>query len=305
MLEAIKTWSDYRTKLREFDAVLEHGKAVSAALTGLSPALPHVSYGEQIFVKLLGHCISLRRLAPDPTQQPREQWDLPSMSALARCVIEAHDAFEYIAGHPVTESERSFRIRLWELHDATRRLKALGGIGSTDPAVAGILADAARLQLALEGHEYISSLPEGLKAELRLRLRRSDPPDFHLSRRQCCALSGVNADWHKAVTMQLSQHVHTLPFSIHHLSQLQADTPHALRLVAMPLLFALPFLVRTIQGMDVLLPGRAPRPPSRTARTMALWRGVADAEPQPQAMSSASSSHGMAQQAAHAQGEGP
>jgi hypothetical protein len=282
MLEAINTWSDYRTKVREFDAVLEHGKAVSAALTGLSPTGPHVSYGEQIFVKLLGHCTALRRLAPDPTQQPpRDLGDLSSMCVLARCVIEAHDAFEYIAGHPVTESERGFRIRLWELHDATRRLKILGGIGSLDPAVAGILADAARLQLALEGHEYMASLPAVVQAELRLRLRRSDPPDFHLTRRERCALSGIDADWHKAVNMQLTQHVLTLPYSVRQLFEAQPGSALAVRLMAMPMVSALPLLARAIHGMDLLVPGRAPSPPSRTARTMAHWRSMANAGTRP------------------------
>ncbi len=276
MLEAINTWGDYRAKLREFDAVLEHGKAVAAALAGLTPAAPHQRYGEQIFVKLLSHCIALRRLAPEPTQQPpHELWDLPSLSALARCAIEAHDAFEYIAGHAVTDSERGFRIRLWELHDATRRLKILGGIGSTDPAITGIRADAARLQLALETHEYLAALPAVPQAELRLRLRRSDPPDFHLTRRERCAMSGVNADWHKSVTLQLSQQVQTLPYSVHQLLQFQAGTPAALRLMSMPLVFSLPFLTRTVQALDLLMPGRLPKPPSRTARTMAVWREVA------------------------------
>jgi hypothetical protein len=31
--------------------------------------------------------------------------------------------------------------------------------------------------------------------------------------------------------------------------------------------------------MDLLLPGRLPRPPSRTARTMAVWRGMAEPAP--------------------------
>lgn len=273
----INTWSDYRTTAREFDAVLEHGKAASAALTGVVAPSAHASYGEQIFVKLLAHCVALRRLAPDPVQpMPRDLWDLPSMSAVARCVIEAHDAFEYIAGHSVSDSERGFRIRLWELHDATRRLKVLARLRSTDPAIAGIRADAARLQLALDAHEYLASLPPELQAALRLRLARNDPPDFHLNRRQRCEMSGVNADWHEAITMQLSQHVHTLPFSVHQLMQFQAGTPEALRLMCQPLVFALPFLVRVIQAMDQLMPGKAPKPPSRTARTMIVWRAVAE-----------------------------
>ena len=276
MADGNYTWNDYRSKVREFDAVLEYGKAVSAALSGQALTAPHVSYGEQIFVKLLYHCIALRRLAPDPGQQaPTELWDLPSMSAVARCIIEAHDAFEYIAGHPVTDSERGFRIRLWELHDATRRLQILAAIGSNDPAVARIRADAARLQLALGTHEYLASLPADPQAALRLRLSRNDPPDFHLSQRRRCELSGVDADWHKAIKMQLSQHVHTLPFSVHQLMQFQAGSPEALRLMAQPLVFALPFLARAIHAMDQLVPLRIPKPPSRTARTMAVWRELA------------------------------
>ncbi|MBI3348628.1 MAG: hypothetical protein HY020_15650 [Burkholderiales bacterium] len=277
MLQAINTWSDYRTKVREFDAILEHGKAVSAARAGLTGPSPHASYGEQIFNKLLSHCVALRRLAADPGQgMPQELWDLPSLSAVARCVIEAHDAFEYIAGHAVSDTERSFRIRLWELHDATRRLKILANIGSTDPAIDDIRSDARRLQSDLERHAFMAALPAALQAELRRRFARGDPPAFHLSQRQRCAMSGVDADWHDAVTMQLSQHVHTLPFSVHQLFHSQAGTPEALQLMAQPLVFALPFLVRVIQAMDALMPGRPTAPPSRTARTMVLWRAIAE-----------------------------
>lgn len=277
MEQAINTWNDYRARVREFDAVLEHGKAVSAASSGITASTPQASYGEQIFVKLLAHCIALRRLAPDPTQaMPVELWDLSSMSALSRCVIDAHDAFEYIAGHPVADAERGFRIRWWELHDATGRLKVLARLGSTDPAIAGIRADAARLQLALETHEFLASLPADVQGVLRLRLRRSDLPNFHLDAPQRCEMSGVDADWHGALLMQLSQHVHTLPFSVHQLLQFQAGTPDALRLMSQPLLFALPFLARVIHAMDGLMPVRVPQAPSRTARTMAVWRGVAE-----------------------------
>jgi hypothetical protein len=276
MADEIYTWSDYRAKVREFDAVLEHGRAAAAALNGLQVAAPHVGYGAQIFVKLLSHCVALRRLAPDPGQQaPQALWDLPSMCSVARCVIEAHDTFEYIAGHGVSELERGFRIRLWELHDATRRLQILASLGAAAPAVAAIRADAARLQLALEAHEFLAAMPDVTQAALRLRLRRNDPPDFHLTRRQRCEISGVDADWHKAITLQLSQHVQTLPFSVHQVLQFQAGTPDVLRLTGQPLVFSLPFLVRAIQTMDQLAPLRIPKPPSRTARTMAVWRELA------------------------------
>lgn len=275
MLESINTWSDYRTLVREFDAVLEHGKAVASVWAGHPQATAQASYGEQIYVKLLAHCVALRRLAPDPLQpMPRELWDLPSMSALARCTIEAFDAFDYVAGHVVSQEEHGFRIRLWELHDATRRLKILGAVKAEPQATETIRADMQRLRQALEQHPHLATLPSALQAELLRRFSRDDPPAFHLGQRQRCSLSGLDADWHHAITLQLSQHVHTLPFSVHQLTIFQAGTPDALRLLAQPIVFALPFLARAVHGVVPLLATRPPEPPSRTARTMQAWRGV-------------------------------
>lgn len=277
MLQAINTWSDYREKVREFDAVLEHGKAVAAALAGLPASSIRESYGQQIFIKLLSHCVALRSLAADPARrEDAELWDVPSMCAVARCAAEAHDAFEYIAGHEVTDAERIFRTQLWELHDTMRRLKMFQDIGSTDPRITVIRGDAQRLQADLEGHAFLASLPADLQAVLRQRLAKGDPPAFHLNQRQRCALSGVNLEWHSTVTMQLSQYAHTLPSSIQQLLRFQPGTPDALRLLALPLVISLPFLVRVTQATTALSQRRVPEPPSRTARTMALWRTMAE-----------------------------
>ncbi len=284
MLEAINTWDDYRAKVREFDAVLEHGKAVSAALAGEVNAAPHARYGEQIFVKLLSHCLALRSLMADPQRRTgRELWDLPSLCALARCVVEVHDAFEYIAGHPLTDAERAFRISLWELHDQTRMLKLLGDLPAAEPRAAHTREAVERLKAAVQGDAFFASLPPRLQEELRNRLARNDPPAFHLSLRQRCALSGVNAERHHAVTSQLAQHVHTLPSAMHELATFNGGAPEALRLLAMPLLSVLPFLVRVIQAADTLTPWHPPHPPSRTARTMAAWRALAEQAPLPAA----------------------
>jgi hypothetical protein len=262
MLEAINTWGDYRARVREFDAVLEHGKAVAAALTGLALPAAHARYGVQIFLKLLSHATVLRGLAADPARRTlRELWDVPSMCAIARCVVEAHDAFEYVTGHEVGDAERAFRMLLWELHDAARQ--------------PGLAADAARLRAELEGHAHLATLPPELQALLRQRLARGDPPAFHLGLRQRCAMSGVNADWHQAVSSQLSQHVHTLPSAITQHARLQTGSPEAYRLMAMPLVLALPFLARLTLAMDGLAPGRLPAPPSRTFRTMTALRTLA------------------------------
>lgn len=273
MRDSINTWGDYRTLVREFDAVLEHGKAVAA--TGAALAAPHASYGRQIYVKLLAHCVALRRLAPDPQQTlPREPWDLSSMSALARSAIEAFDAFEYVAGHPLPEEERSFRIRLWELHDATRRLRIVTAVEADASVLTSIRSDMARLREGLETHPHLGTLSAELRAELLRRFARDDAPAFHLNQRQRCALSEIDADWYHVITLQLSQHMHTLPFSVHELSALSAGTPDMLGLLTQPLAFALPFLARGVHGVAPLMANRPPEPPSRTARTMHAWGAI-------------------------------
>ncbi|MGM9483736.1 hypothetical protein ACS5PN_21245 [Roseateles sp. NT4] len=272
MLQEINTWADYRSRVREFDAVLEHGKAVASALAGMTATTPRIGYGAQIFIKLLSHCIALRSMAADPNKRsPRELLDIPSMCAITRCVVEAHDAFEYIAGHEVTDVERAFRVQLWELQDKTRLLKLL----DRDD----LRADIARRRRDLEVHEFFTAMPTRLQALLSERLAKGDPPAFHLNQRKRCEASGVNADWHSTVALQLAQHVHTLPSAMHQLFELKPDTPEALRQMALPLLVALPLLARLIQAMEVLIPSKVPKPPSRTARTMALWRAETEGNP--------------------------
>jgi hypothetical protein len=201
MQRDVETWDDYGAKVREFDAVLEHSKAVCSSLVGMTVPSKHAGYGEQIFVKLLSHGIVLRRLTADPTRRtPIELCDVPSLSAVARSAIEAHDAFEYVAGHSVPDSGRGFRLLLWDLRGKTRRLRMLQAIGSSDPRMDEIRAAAGRVRAELMGHEFYASL----RTDRQRKVNDDDPPAFHLSQRERCTASGINHDWYSAVTMQLS-----------------------------------------------------------------------------------------------------
>ena len=262
----------YKAALRDFDAVLEHAKAVSASLVGLTVEERHHSFGEQIFVKLLAHCVSLRHLVPDTTgKTERQLWDLPSLSAIARCVIESYDAFEYIANAKADVQEIDFRILLWEAHAKTRRLRMLDLIGSTDPRTETIRQEAKILIAQLQSHSAFGIL----KKEDKRKLAAGDPPAFHLSQRERCVQSGINFDFYTAVTMQLSQYVHTFPFSIQQLFQFRAGSSEALQLITLPVSYSLAFLVLATDGMKQIFPLHALAAPSRTEKSMALWRLMA------------------------------
>ncbi len=269
--QSLHSWDDYRAAIREFDAVLEHAKAVSAALVGKNPSSTNASYAEQIFVKALSHCLVVRQLAPDPTRtRTQELWDVPSISAIARCVIEAHDAFFYVAAMECKADEAGFRVLLWEAHDKSRRAKMLKAIGSTDSR---------NTQLFREADEYVAKLIDHsffgvMRKDLQKKVREGEPPAYHLSQREMCAAAEVDHDYYTAVTMQLSQHVHTYPFSVRQLFAFKAGSLDSLRLMALPMQYTIPFLARITECTRSLFPGITPEPPSRTARSMALWRAI-------------------------------
>lgn len=265
-------WQKYTSVVFDFDTLLDHAKRVSSSLIGLVPEYDHLGYAEQIYVKLLGHCVTLRAISPDPKRSTfTEFWDLASSSALARCAVEAHDSLMYVAPMNSNSGEIAFRLLLWELHDATRRKKMLNAIGSKDPQTLEIVKKAELLLDKLIKHPCFEAVTPGVQH----RIRNDDTPSFHLSQRDRCAADGVDFDFYNAVTMQLSQYVHTLPMSVHQLFLFKAGTPDALHMMALPLQFVLAFLARSTQRMQELFPDRAPSAPAEVERLIRLWSGLA------------------------------
>lgn len=261
----------YKKLVAEFDAAGEYASNVSLALVGLSPPEQHRMYAEQIFVKLLAHCISLRRMSPSADGAPAtELWDLSSNSVVARAAIESFDALAYLALQAVEPAQREFRILLWELHDANRRAKMLDHIGSKDPRLAETLASAQALNERVVSHVCFNTLSKPLQK----RVRDCDPPPFENSQRDRCLANGINHDYYNAVTMQLSKYAHTLPFAVHQLFSFRAGGAEELRMMSLPMQFALPFLLRATEGIRQLFPGIAPDPPENVSVSTAVWTEI-------------------------------
>lgn len=264
-------WKRYTSVVAEYDAILSYAKEVSAALVGIVPSEQYRQYAEQIFVKMLAHCITLRLIAPDPARRtPAELWDLASLSAIARSIVETYDAMAYVALGEVEPDEREFRLLLWELHGASRRAKMLESIGSTDPRYLEILATGTSLR------ERAIALPFFARTSktVQKKVEDGDPPPFHLSQRERCVAYRVNFDYYNAATMQSSQYVHTLPLSIHQLFEFKAGTPEALHMMSLPLQHTLAFLSREIEGIRSLFPEVDTAPSASVDTSIKVWSGV-------------------------------
>ena len=226
------SWGRYKAVIAEFDVLLEHSNALDQALAGRTPPDQNLSYVGEIYVKLLAHCVTLRSIAPDAERKrEKELWDLGSLSAIARCVIETYDALSYIAARNLQDQEKAFRVLLWELHDKNRRMSMLQFIGTYDDRFLSMSAAEQQLHEKVLVHPYFAHISKGVQKKIVNR----NPPESYLSIRQLCAASGVNYDYYTAATMQLSQYVHTHPFAVHQLFSFRGGSNDALELMGLPI----------------------------------------------------------------------
>lgn len=261
----------YQAAIREFDALVSHLMAVSDSLAGKTAASVHQSHCEQILLKLLTHCLTLRKISPDPSGKiQRELWDLPSVSAIARCIIETHDAFLYIGEAQTSSEERKFRLALWQLHDQDRRLKMLDGIGSKDPRVKDIEINGAALRDQVMQSPCFQELPPDFQS----KIRKQNAPHMIFAPRVMCERFGINYDYYNVATMELSQHVHTFPFSVHQLMEFRAGTEEATRLMKLPIQYSLAFISRVAIEASQIFDTQTPPPPSRTRTVMLKWLSI-------------------------------
>jgi hypothetical protein len=258
----------YCAILAEFDLLLAHARAIDAALVGRTPLNQNASYASEIWIKLLAHCVTVRSIAPNATQTADNVlWDLGSLSAIARCVIETYDAFSYISAKNRDDEEKAFRILLWELHDKNRRIRMLQLIGSQDVRLLEMIQHEQELHERAIGHPVFAKVTQNVRKKILAR----DPPDAYLSMRERCVESHIDYDYYNAATMQLSQYVHTFPFAIHQLFAFRGGSSEALLLMGLPLQYAMGFLSKASVELAALFSDDLPKPSPTVQRILELW----------------------------------
>jgi hypothetical protein len=266
------TPAKYREILAEFDTLLSHAQALCDRLTNRAFEGRHLAYVDTIYTKLICHGISLRRLSPslDARVARQELWDLPSVCAVARSLIEAYDALAYIGALNIGENEREFRLLLWNAHDHGRRLTMLEKIGAMHARIDEIRQEAAALSEQIWSHECFANASKDLQA----RVKRGEP--FHLTQKERNIAHGINNDFYAAATMFLSQYVHTLPFAIHQLMHAKAGDPASIQLSSMPLRYTMPFIVKAVDAITALWPDAQEPVPDDLDTLIRQWRHVAE-----------------------------
>lgn len=262
------SWDTYKAVVEEFDLIFDYAKQLSDSLVGKVAPTPQHRYAADLFIKLLAHCVTLRSISPDPKRQKTaELWDLPSVAAIARCAIESFDAMAYIAAKHCEPEEREFRVLLWELHDSNRRYKMLSALGVSGEQYFELVKKEQLLHTRVMAHAHFAKIGKGHQKKIEAR----DPPESYVSTKDKCESSGVSHSYYLAVTMHLSQFVHSHPFALHQLSKFQGGSAEALDLMSLPIKYTMAFLSRSIEEWRSIFPNHTLTPSETVARKIKLW----------------------------------
>lgn len=251
MATELKLESDlYFERLEDFKSILHMGLELFKKLPEKDDSEIALQYCFSIFNKILSHGLSLHKIIPSKERKPGFYWDISSMSALSRCIMEAYDALAYIALHPITETERKFRALLWTANDFDRRLKMFRTFPDYETASATVVPWHAEAISDLENSDFFRTLDA--KSQRKIL---NDLPPFHNTQAERNKISGINNDYYRMANLMLSQHVHTYSFSIHHLQSHAPETEIGYRNLNVALTHALSFTARAISEIsEIYLP---------------------------------------------------
>ncbi|WP_284379980.1 hypothetical protein [Litoribrevibacter albus] len=236
----------YAECLQEFQAILSFAEKFVNSLVGQQPSCKNDVYGERIFVKLLCHAVTLIKISPSiETNKQQELWDISSSYCLARALIESFDALSYIALANIDNQEKEFRLIFWKLHAEARRFNMLSKIGSTDPRVKHTEREVDNLKSKLLAHNHLDMCSKGLRKDIE----KGNYQPYHLTQRQRNEEAGVSHEFRDVVTMHLSSHVHTHPFSVMQIVDFKAGSPESIGLMSIAIQYSSGFLAKAVQGM--------------------------------------------------------
>ena len=258
----------------DLQALLDQCASASASLALHQSSTERQHNAKVIFSKLVGHGISMYRLAPTGIVPEKadatEFWDVSSLFCLGRALVEAFDALAYVALEEITDEERAFRVCLWRLHAEDRKLQALQLIKSQRPEVATLELEVGKLRQRLSSLPFAAGLDKGARSDV---LGKKIPP-FHLRPPERNRRNGVNHDYYTASHILLSAHTHTYPMAVEHLAVFQAGDSESLRLLALPIQYAIGFISKGLLGVHGLFPNLIPSLPEPAATIAAVWAGI-------------------------------
>ena len=211
---------EYRESIIKLENLCQMAISLSNATFGRSVPSWREQIGSIIFGKICLTSIAILKLLPQskfytPTNSTII-WDVSSVCALSRALIDNFNVFHYLIIDQIDEKELEFRYTLWKLHSESERLRMLELIKSKSPMDA-IKKNIDDLKAEVKGNSFYQSLSEKQKVKYL-----SGKEGIFLKGGQISERAGINPDYYKAAFKYLSNYTHTYAFSISQIALFRA-----------------------------------------------------------------------------------
>jgi hypothetical protein len=244
----------YREAKTNFGTVLTGMYAVSHAAAGRQVDQRRL-WATVLFTRLCVVSTSLQRLLPEPAKSADESdaWDLSSVAAIVRMILECCLLFHYLGVEEVSEDEAADRINLFHLHDLTARVSMFQNLlQNQEEAKRGEEIRATLLE-RFEKSALLASKTERQRAHLL----RGDKVMFVIQD-DVIAKMGVDRTEFRAWYEVLSAHIHSYPFAYHRSLEggrgIGVENNPEKDWITLALSYVTSFLARTLTQMISLYP---------------------------------------------------
>ena len=242
----------YSEHRNEFEAVVALAADLGVANSGHAVTDGRLEDASHIFVNITLHAMSVLRLAPTgvrPTESgATEIWDLGSISAVVRCLVDAYFVLFYIAVDQMSDEERESRKLLWKYHAQRTTLTLLKEINTTAQDLPQLEDEVKRRKAELLRNCVYEKLAPKLQEKAR-----DGKLAAHVTNSELAKRGGMSPSFYKTVFRDLSDQVHTYPRSVQELKAFEGG-PETLKRIDIVLRYCTAFLSFAIRDYRKLFP---------------------------------------------------
>lgn len=205
---------DYRNLLRAFDASVCDAIAVSQA-TAQRPETAAVGYSTHVFTRICAHSRAMICALPLSrwVRKDFETWDVSTVAAHARSILEGYLLFRYLADAPLdVDTQRAF-INVMHLYDCLKRIKILPRI-LPESEIGEFRAQADEIISRLNEIPYFIKLDAKLKKDLL-----AGKYMMITSQRDVIKSAGLDPEEFDFYWNYLSQYTHVLSFTFYRMEE--------------------------------------------------------------------------------------
>jgi hypothetical protein len=268
-----ETQKKFIEKVDDLEHIIGVAMAMSLDTTERDVDSWREQYCSYIFTKLILHVQALLSIRPT-IELPNDRfeigfWDISSMAALARALIDSYYVFFYLGVDEAEKDELEFRFHLWDYHGEKQRLDMLRKIKSTDPILEQLEGDVQNLKDQLIDTNFYKSLDNKVQS----KIRKGEIGIFYTNS-QLSKKAGISSNYYKSTYNSLSAHVHAYPYALTQLAVFRANDDDSLAVINTIMDDCIGYVCYAVRDFVKLMPDQRKNIDQRAKSLIEHWEDV-------------------------------